>query len=389
MYHRLLTEKIKKSATYNPIVAILGPRQSGKTTLAKMAFPDYAYYSFENMDTQAVAQADLRGFLNSVTGKQGVIFDEFQREPQLLSYLQGIVDESGRMGEFVLTGSQNYLMSEHISQSLAGRVALFTLLPLDQQEMSLANLLPASAETVLIQGCFPRIYWQKTPFDEWYDDYLFSYLERDVRGLKHVGDLFAFKQFMKACALRIGQIVSYSDLARDLQISLPTVKNWLSLLEASYCIFLLAPYYKNFSKRITKSPKLYFYETALAARLLGVSAEQLVMNPTMKGIFFENYVISDIAKQFCHSKQRPQMYFWRDSNNNEIDCILELEGNIRGIEIKSSTTFKADMLNGIRFGQEHIGLTPHTSFLVYGGTISLEQEQCSIVGWNELKKVML
>ena len=387
MYYRRLTERVQKSATYNPIVAILGPRQSGKTTLAKMAFPNYAYYSFENMDVQALVQADLKAFLKNVTGKGGVIFDEFQRVPQLLNNLQGVVDESGRMGEFILTGSQNYLMSERITQSLAGRVALFTLLPLDQQELAQAGILPASPEAIMAKGCYPRIYWQNASFDEWYDDYIFAYLERDIRGLKHVNDLLLFKRFMEACAARTGQLISYAELARDVQISVQTATSWLSLLAASYSIFLLPAYHNNFSKRVAKSPKLYFYETALAMRLLGITEDKLHESPTLKGHFFENYVISEIAKEFSHQKKRPQMYFWQTASNNEIDCIIELNGQIRSIEIKSSTVLKTDMLKGLRYGQEELGITPRASFLVYGGNMSMEQEQCSLIAWNDLKKL--
>lgn len=389
MYKRHLTEKIQSATTYSPIIAILGPRQSGKTTLAKQAFPEYTYFSFENIDTRELALADLKNFLFSVVGNKNVIFDEFGHVPELLSYLQGIVDSSSRMGQFILTGSQNYLMNEKITQSLAGRVSLFTLLPLDQEEFKLAEILPPSPEEVIIKGCYPRIYWQKAPFDEWYDDYIFSYLERDVRSLKNIGDLLAFKRFMAACASRIGQIISYADLARDLQISQPTVKNWLSLLAASYTVFLLPSYHKNFNKRIVKMPKLYFYETALAARLNGIDLDQITMNHSLKGAFFENYVMSECIKSFHHQKKVPSLYFWRDSNNNELDCIIENPGGkISGIEIKSSKAFDKSMLAGLSFAQEHLGLSTEHSFLVYGGNESMNlAEKATLVAWNDLASI--
>ena len=389
MYKRRLEEKIKEAAKYSPVIAILGPRQSGKTTLAKQAFPEYTYFSFENIDTRALALTDLKNFLHAVVGDKNVIFDEFGHIPNLLSYLQGIVDASGRAGQFVLAGSQNYLMNEKITQSLAGRVALFTLFPLDQEELKMAGVLPPSSEEIMIQGCYPRIYWQNAPFAQWYDDYIFSYLERDVRSLKNIGNLLDFKRFMTACAARIGQIISYVDLARDVQISLPTVKSWLSLLEASYAIFLLPSYHKNFNKRITKMPKLYFYETALAARLLGIDHNYLVTQSTLKGQFFENYVMSEFIKSLSHQKQRTCLYFWRDSNNNELDCIIDQHNNITGIEIKSGKTFNTSMLSGLTFAQENLDLQTKNSFVVYGGEMSMEisPQKATLVAWNDLQKV--
>lgn len=387
MYKRTLEEKIIQAARQNPALAILGPRQSGKTTLVKQAFSDYLYFSFENLDTRALAQADMRSFLIQTVGTKNVIFDEFQHIPELLSYLQGIIDESGRMGQFVLTGSQNYLMNERITQSLAGRISLFTLFPLDQSEMKNASILPTTPEEIMIQGCYPRIYYQGSPFSEWYDDYIFSYLERDVRSLKNIGDLMLFKRFMRACASRVGQILDYTDLARDLQISQQTVKSWLSILEASYTIFLLPPYHKNFNKRIIKSPKLYFYETALAARLLDCSHESINTNPTLKGAFFENYVISELMKQAHHAKSRPQLYFWRDTNMREIDCLQEKNGELIALEIKSSRVFKQDMLDNLRFAHTDLSIKKSDCFLVFGGDMEVTTQDAHVIAWNNLATI--
>src|SRR5579872_6257051 len=271
MFRRKLIESLEKLAGY-PAIAIMGPRQSGKTTLAKLAFPHHTYVSLEDLSMRRLALEDPKGFLAMYKDAHGVILDEFQNVPELLSYLQLAIDQTYKPNYFILTGSQNFLMNQAISQTLAGRIGILTLLPLSIGEMADNNLLSATAEQAIFSGGYPRIYDQKIEPTVWYPDYINTYVERDIRDLKQVTDLSLFRKFVGLCAGRAGQLLNVTSLGNDVGVTGPTARAWLSLLEASYIIFLLQPHHGNFGKRLIKSPKLYFYDTGLACSLLGITS---------------------------------------------------------------------------------------------------------------------
>lgn len=380
MYKRDLEPTALLYAQQFPVVAILGPRQSGKTTLAKKTFASYDYVSLENIDIRRIALEDPRGFLESFLGKNGVIIDEFQEAPELLSYMQGIVDSEYRPGFFILTGSQNYLMNAAITQTLAGRIGILTLLPLSMHELRVGNTLPDTPELLLYKGSYPRIYAQNFLPQILYPNYIQTYVERDIRQLINVANLSLFQTFVQLCAGRIGQIVNLSSLANDCGISVNTAKSWLSLLEASYIIFLLQPYYKNFNKRLIKSPKLYFYDTGLACSLLGVESEDQVFKHYLRGSLFESLIISELLKTYYNKGLRPHMYFWRDNIGNEIDCIIEKASDLLPIEIKAGKTIVPDFYKGL----EDWKLLTNTkeAFIVYGGKEQFAIWNNKILPWN-------
>lgn len=382
MINRTMHALVLEYATQFPVVAIVGPRQSGKTTLAQKAFSEYRYYSLENPDTRFFAQQDPRGFLESLLSEKGVIIDEFQHVPELLSYIQGIVDARQQLGFFVLTGSQNFLMNEKISQTLAGRIGIVTLLPLSVTELVDSHHMPEQLTTLLFQGSYPRIYVQNVPPSRWYSQYVQTYLERDVRLIKNISDLGMFQKFVQLCAGRIGQLLNITALANDCGISVPTARSWITLLEASYIIFLLQPYHANFNKRLVKTPKLFFYDTGLAAYLLGLESVDQLHNHYLKGALFESYVISEAYKQFYNRGLHPHVSFWRDSNGHEVDCIIEKGLRVIPLEVKSGQTFNrhfVDMLESWKaFAQVEKG------YVVYGGNETFLQAKTGQVGWRDM-----
>jgi Predicted ATPase (AAA+ superfamily) len=302
---RELAGALATMAQQFPVVAVMGPRQSGKTTLARQTFPDYAYVSLEDLDRRAFAQNDPRGFFASYASASGLIIDEIQNVPDLFSYMQRIVDEQYRPGYYIVTGSQHFLMHEKISQTLAGRVALLTLLPLSVNELRDAGLLAGSATEQLLKGFYPRPYVQPVDRAIWCANYISTYIEKDVRQVLQITDVVSFQRFLKLCAARVGNVINYADLARDADISPNTAKAWLSILEASYVIKFLYPYYRNFNKRVIKSPKLYFYDTALVCSLLGITSEQDLQMHPFRGALFESFAIAELYKYFliktkCH-----------------------------------------------------------------------------------------
>lgn len=343
---RELEKNLMSAAKEFAAVAILGPRQSGKTTLARHKFPKHKYISLEDYDLRELANTDPRGFLNDYPSGTGIILDEIQHAPKLLSYIQTAIDltlntelkPKTKRGFFIITGSQNFLLNQAISQTLAGRVAILTLLPLSIAELTKSKLLPSKIETAVFTGAYPALYIEKRSITRLYQGYINTYLERDVRQIKNIPDLNLFKKFLSLCAGRIGQEVNYSSLGNDCGLDDKTIKAWLSVLEASYIIFLLQPYYKNFGKRLIKSPKLYFVDTGLACTLLRIKSATELLDSAMRGPLIENFIISDLLKQQYNLELLPSIYFWRDLSGNEIDCIID-EGNIIvPIEIKSSKT---------------------------------------------------
>lgn len=344
--NRMLEKDIIEGARYFPVVAILGPRQSGKTTLAKKIFEKHNYVSLEDVDKRTAAIEDPRTFLQLHRNEFGLIIDEFQYAPDLLSYIQTIVDAEQRQGFFILTGSQNFLMNQAISQSLAGRVSLHTLLPLCSKELSDQDLLPEEMETVLFKGLYPAVYTKDTPPARLYSQYIRTYIERDVRQLAHVGDLATFQTFLVMCAERIGQRVNMSEFARECRISDQTVSRWLSILEASYIIFLLHPYEKTLSKRLVKTAKLHFYDPGLACYLLKLKQSDLATSPK-RGNIFESFVISELLKEFYNHGHEPSVYFWQDQANHEVDCIVDLGKRVIALEIKASRTINKSFFDGL------------------------------------------
>lgn len=383
---RTLSKKLEAMAKKSSAIAILGPRQSGKTTLAKMVFPDYEYVSFEDLDTRDYFEKDPRLFLENYANKKGVIFDEAQRVPTLFSYLQGVIDSNPRPGYFILTGSQNFLLNQNISQSLSGRISILTLLPLSITELKEANLLPTSEIDLIYKGFYPKIYSQDLEPLEWYPDYLQTYIERDVRDIKNVSDLSAFKRFVKLCAGRIGQVVNYSSLANDADISVNTAKAWISLLESTYILFTLQPYYKNFSKRLVKTPKLFFYDTGLACSLLGIRNLDQLKTHYLKGGLFEQMIISELMKQEYNQGLRPEVYFWRDATGNELDVILELGTKIVPIEIKSGKTVNQDFFKGFDYWNNLVKDTSK-GFVVYSGDQNQKRSLADVISWKDVQDI--
>lgn len=385
---REITDHLRKFSDFFPVVAVLGPRQSGKTTLVQHVFNTYHYINLENLDIRQAALTDPRGFLEKLLEYPGIIIDEFQNAPDLLSYLQVIVDREKRPGFFILTGSQNFLMNQAIGQSLAGRVGILTLLPLSIAEVVDANLQAKFSEAAVFKGSYPRIF-EKTKGENGlgpeyiYPSYIQTYIERDVRSIVKVADLSLFKKFLGLCAGRVGQLLNVSALASEAGISIQTVNSWLSILQASYILFLLQPYHKNFNKRLVKSAKLYFYDTGIAASLLGIDNVQQLEQHYMRGALFENFIIADIYKQFYNRAKIPSMYFWRDSHGHEVDCIIEKGATLLPIEIKSGMTFDKKFIAGLTYWQEISG--EKEGMLIYGGEEELHIKNCVLKNWKNFK----
>lgn len=385
MIPRIAETELKKIAGYFPVVSLNGPRQSGKTTLIKKCFPDMPYASLEDPDNRLLAEEDARRFLQNYP--EGVILDEVQRTPQVFSYIQGIVDETPNI-KFVLSGSQNFLMAENITQSLAGRAGLLTLFPFSMEELEKKNLLPGSPEEIMFRGFYPRIYDKNIPPGLYYPNYLSTYVERDVRLIKNIGNLSLFSRFMKLCAGRAGQLLNYSSLANDAGVSVNTVRTWISILEASYIVFTLLPYYKNFNKRLIKSPKLYFYDTGLLCELLQVSSpEQLQMHFNRGGIF-ENLCLLEFKKYFASRGITPRLAFWQNNQGKEIDIILETAGNTLAIEVKSGKTYTPRYAENLEYWQKLSGGKPEDSYVIYAGDIERKTKQATLLPWNKISAML-
>lgn len=379
MIHRDATSEIKKLAGQFKAVAIIGPRQSGKTTLAKYAFPEKPYVSLENPDTRQFAIEDPRGFLHQFPN--GAILDEAQRVPHLFSYLQQILDEHNDSGLFIITGSNNFLLQENITQSLAGRIAYLNLLPFSLNE--LAETGNWSLNELLFKGAYPPIYDQAVETNSWYNNYIRTYIERDVRQLKNIKDLYTFERFIKLCAGRIGQLLNMSNLAIETGVDHKTISSWLGILESSFVIYRLQPHHKNFNKRIVKMPKLYFYDTGLASALLGIqNPEQLDTNP-YRGALFENFVIAELIKKSFNKAQPHRIYFWRDNTGHEIDVIIESANSLFPIEIKSGKTITSAYFSGLSFWNRISQQEGGT--VIYGGdSYQKRSNGIEVLPWNKI-----
>jgi predicted AAA+ superfamily ATPase len=365
-----------------PALAITGPRQSGKTTLAQETFPEKPYVTLEDPDIRTFALEDPRAFLAQYPN--GAILDEVQRCPDLFSYLQAILDDKKEMGLFILTGSQQFGLLSNINQSLAGRIAKLSLLPFSLDELQLSNKAPKSIEELLFKGLYPPIYDRTLASKNWYDNYIDTYVERDVRQLINIKDLSAFQRFIRMCAARTGQIVNLSSLANDCGITHNTAKSWISILEASYIVYLLQPYHNNFNKRLVKSPKLYFYDTGLAACLQNIQeAEQLVTHP-LRGPLFENWVISELLKYQLNAAQKPSIYFWRDNVGHEVDVLIEKANTLLPIEIKSGQTIASDFFQNLNKFMELTKGSASNPTLVYAGEQNQQRSNNTVLAWREL-----
>jgi len=386
MIVRNCEETVLKLLRGFPAVTITGPRQSGKTTLARKIFADRPYVSLEDPDKRLFAQEDPRSFLDQFP--DGAVIDEVQRCPDILSYLQTVLDSDGRMGLFILTGSQQFGLLSGISQSLAGRTAFMELLPFSLPELTEAGLLPRDVDTLLHSGCYPPLYDREITPQTWFSSYTTAYIERDVRQILKVQDLESFQRFIRLCAGRTGQLLNFSSLADECGITHNTAKAWISVLEASYIIFLLRPHHANFKKRLVKMPKLYFYDAGLASWLIGIrSVDQLPTHP-LRGSLFETFIISELIKSRFNQGEKADLYFWRDSNGNEVDGIAEQAGKLMPLEIKSGRTISSDATRGLQKYMSLAGQTAITPTLIYGGSDSYNRQDIRIISWKESGNIL-
>ncbi|NJL77410.1 MAG: ATP-binding protein [Saprospiraceae bacterium] len=380
MINRLLGLKISQSAEKMPVVAVTGPRQSGKSTLIQQCFPEHTYLNLEDIELRKFALSDPKGFLQNA-GKKAII-DEVQYAPELLSYIQVITDREKIAGQFILSGSQNLLLMQSIAQSLAGRVAIFNLLPFSLQEIQHTDFALPNYEAYIFKGFYPRIYDLNLDPTDWLQDYLKTYVERDVRQLLNVGDLAIFRRFLEICAGRIGQLVNFSDMGNMIGISYQTIRKWLSVLETSFIVYTLQPYHQNFNKRIVKTPKLYFYDTGLACALLNLRNVEDLNLHFAKGALFENFIITEILKNQLNQNIPPKNYFWNASGSHEIDLLLDKGGRLLPIEIKSSRTISNHFFDGLTYFQSLSGASSTESYLIYGGDEVQKRSVAQVLGWK-------
>ena len=365
-----------------PVVTLTGPRQSGKSTLLKSCFADYKYVSLEDPDIRQLAENDPRGFLKNCGTK--CIIDEAQRVPDLFSYLQTIVDSRDECGQFILSGSHNFLLMERISQSLAGRTSVLKLFPFSITELQATNILPNDLDEVLLKGCYPRLYDKKITAKEYFTSYLQTYVERDVRLLRNIIDMTAFKRFLKLCAANVGSVLNVASLAKDAGISVVTANSWISILEASFVLLRLPPYYKNFSKRVIKSSKIYFCDTGLLCNLLNIFNREQLQESNLRGAIFENLIVIELMKAALFKGEEPQLYFWRDTNQNEVDLLCETDGKLEAIEIKSGETKNQKFYDGLKKFSEVSGISLSDTKVVYGGSDSYRGENQKFISWKEM-----
>jgi len=380
---RRITQQIVLQRDKFPVLAVTGPRQSGKTTLLRRLFEEYRYVTLENPDNQQFAASDPVGFLDYY-GRH-VIFDEVQRVPHLFSYIQERVDESGLMGHYILSGSQNFHLLKSITQSLAGRVALFKLLPLDFAELTAQKLLADGYPSVAISGAYPAIFDRDISPAVFYANYLQTYVEKDVTELLKVRDTRQFRQFLGLCGARAGQLLNISALANECDITFNTAKSWLSILESSYLVFLLQPYHQNRNKRLVKTPKLYFYDTGLLCHLLGINDAGQLETDRLKGSVFENMVIAEYQKRNYHLYEHLEFSFWQDTHGNEIDLLWQVGQTFHAVEIKATKTITNELFKQLDKFETHLApSTPIQKTLVYGGSDSQHRTNYEVKSWREV-----
>ena len=385
MIKRKLSEKLIYYAEKYPVVSITGPRQSGKTTLAKSTFPDYEYITLEDIDIRNIAINDPKTILE--TKAKGLIIDEIQRVPELFSYIQAIVDTTNKSGQFIITGSQNFLLMQNISQTLAGRIAILKLLPFSLEELQNTKYYPKDFVSTIYNGFYPRIYDKNIPANDFYPFYIQTYVERDVKLIKNIANQNVFINFIKVCAGRTGQLLNITELANTCGITQITAKSWLSILEASYIIYFLRPHHKSYNKRIVKMPKLYFYDTGLASSILGIKSEKQLIIHFLYGALFENFVINEFYKHLYNNAVNLELYFWRDKNGKEIDLIIDNNDKIIPIEIKAGKTFNYDFLKNLLYWNKLTKNKKENNFVIYGGEKSYKTSNANIISWENLKEI--
>lgn len=376
MFPRAIESKLLQYKDKYRAIALVGPRQSGKTTLARSCFPDYDYLSLENPDIRARAIEDPKGLLSSIAGN--VILDEIQQTPDILSYLQEILDDKQDLRSFILTGSNSLQLNQRISQSLAGRVRILRILPFYRQELPKSEQ-NTDLNTTLFFGGYPRIYDEKLEPNEWFADYYNTYVQKDVRSLIQIENLSQFDRFIRVTAGHAGHLSNHASIASDVGVQQPTITRWISVLEASFLLFRLEPHFRNFSKRIIKSSKYYFYDTGLLCYLLRISSpEQLDTHP-LRGAIFENWVAAEAHKMLYSSGREPALYFWRDQHGHEVDLVTDFSTHLFPTEIKSGATFQATWLKNIDWFNklQHFS----ESCVVYGGRESFSFKDTRIVSW--------
>jgi predicted AAA+ superfamily ATPase len=384
---RILTPLLQGRLAAYPVVVVTGPRQSGKTTLARSTIPNATYLSLEDPDTRAFATDDPRGFLRQL-GSQ-TILDEVQRCPTLFSYLQGAVDADPRPGRFLLTGSSQFEMIGAITQSLAGRASLLDLLPFSLAELQAVGRAPATIETLLQGGLFPRIHDRAIPAADWLQDYVATYVERDVRQILRIQDLTAFQRFLALCAGRVGQLVNIASLAADAGITRVTADAWLSVMEASHLIFRVQPWFTNLSKRLLKTPKLYFCDPGLAAWLVGIHQPAHLTAHPLRGPLFENWAMTELLKARLHRGLRPNLYFLRDKEGHEVDAVIETEPRTgHAVEIKSGGTIASDFFDGLDFWRQRLPDLHLQPWLIYGGDTRQTRDRGTALPWTDLAPLL-
>lgn len=384
MIERILKQKLLEMTNKYPIVTLTGPRQSGKSTLLKTSFPDYKYVSLEDPDMRLFATDDPKGFLATYPDK--TIIDDLQHVPSLFSYIQTYTDNENREGMYLLAGSHNFLLMENVNQSLAGRTAILKLLPFSHREMKEGGILPKNVDEEIFKGAYPRIYDKNIEPDDYYPFYIQTYVERDVRLMRNIGDLSKFIRFLKLCAGRIGQLLNLSSLANECGISVTAATAWISILEASYICYLLRPDFNNYAKRLVKTPKLYFYDTGLACSLLEIQNAEQISTHFLRGGLFENLVINEFIKEAYNKGAEPNLTFWRDSTGNEIDLLRTEGGKQYAYEIKSGATYSPDFFKGISKWAKLSGATPDQCFAIYNGDREMKTSLGEVLSWKNSKR---
>ncbi|MBI9055947.1 MAG: ATP-binding protein [Bacteroidales bacterium] len=384
MIDRQIEKELQILKNEFPIIAILGPRQSGKTTLAQKVFSKYEYVSFEDYDVYEFAENDPRGFLSRYN--ENVIFDEIQRNPKIISYLQTHVDKMKKNGTIVITGSHNFLLMEQISQSLAGRVGITKLLPFSINEIiEVEN----DKNELLFKGFYPRIYDQGIRPEVFYKNYIATYVEKDIRQISKVMKLDVFIKFMRILAGRTGQELNLKSIGEDCGVSHNTIQEWISILEASFIIFRLKPYHKNYNKRLVKTPKIYFTDTGLVCNLLGIRKKEELDYHFLKGNIFETFIINEVLKLNYNLGERFELYYWRDNHKKEIDLIVDFGLKQYGIEIKSSETINEKYFDGLKYWRELTNIDNGNMYLIYGGEENLIRNEMNVVSWNNIFNGMI
>lgn len=385
MLKRELEKECLNAAEIYPIVTIIGPRQSGKTTLATNCFPEKPYVNLEKLDIRELAITNPNAFLANYPN--GAILDEIQRVPPLLSYLQVLVDEQKQMGQFILTGSNQFELQEAITQSLAGRTAVLKLLPLSLSELNHHHIKP-SLEELLLNGGYPRLYQIETEAHKYFSHYCQTYLERDVRKMSNIKDLIMFQNFMRLVAARIGCMLNLSDLASELGVAVLTIKNWLAILEASYLIFRLPPYFENLGKRIVKTPKLYFTDVGLACYLLGLETTEHMSRDPLRGKLFENLVILELMKTRFNQGYDHRLYYYRDKNQLEVDVLFQRGNTLIPIEIKASETYKKQFSHGLYRFKSISSKNMPKSYIVYSGELTQKTGEIQLLNYWDTQEIL-